>query len=65
LRYTSGLDLKEIDINKPMEEPAVKYNASTLYFNAGLRMNILDHWDKKRGPRVMPKREAKAAKKNK
>ncbi|MFN8267334.1 MAG: hypothetical protein U0T31_04960 [Chitinophagales bacterium] len=64
MRYSSGLSLKEIDMNKPMEEPMVKYNASTLYFNAGVRMNFLDHWDKKRGSKVMPKREAKAAKKH-
>ena len=65
LRYTSGLDLKEIDINKPMEEPAVKYNASTLYFNAGVRVNFTQNWDKRRAAKVVPKREAKAARKNK
>ena len=48
MRYSSGLSLKEIDMNKPMEEPMVKYNASTLYFNAGGN-EFLDHWDKKRG----------------
>ena len=65
MRYSTGLTLKQIDMNKPMEEPKVKYNASTLYFNAGVRMNFTDHWDKKRAAKVMPKREAKAAKKHK
>jgi len=65
LRYTTGLSLKEIDINKPMEEPGIKYNASTLYFNVGVRMNFTQNWDKRRSAKVVPKREAKAAKKNK
>ncbi len=65
LRYTTGLSLKEIDIDKPMEEPGVKFNASTLYFNVGFRMNFTQNWDKKRAAKVVPKREAKAAKKNK
>lgn len=65
LRYTTGLNLKEIDMDKPMEEPAVKYNASTLYFNVGVRMNFNEVWNKRRGAKVMPKREAKAAKKAK
>jgi hypothetical protein len=37
----------EVDINKPMDEPGQKFNASTLYFNAGLRIDF-DLWDKKR-----------------
>lgn len=65
LRYSTGLTLKQVDIDKPMEEPALKFNASTLYFNLGVRMNFTQHWDKKRAAKVMPKREAKAAKKNK
>ncbi|MFN8260443.1 MAG: hypothetical protein U0X41_05820 [Chitinophagales bacterium] len=65
LRYSTGLTLKEIDINKPMEEPAVKYNASTLYFNVGFRVNFTQNWDKRRSEKVLPRREAKAAKKNK
>lgn len=65
MRYSSGLSLKEIDMNKPMEEPAVKYNVSTLYFNAGVRMNFTQNWEKRRAAKVIPKREAKAAKKNK
>ena len=65
LRYTTGVTLKQIDINKPMEEPGLKFNASTLYFNLGLRMNFTQNWDKRRAAKVMPKREAKAAKKNK
>ena len=36
-----------VDINKPMDEPGVKFNASTLYFNAGVRIDF-DLWDKKR-----------------
>lgn len=36
-----------VDINKPMEEPGQKFNASTLYFNAGLRIDF-DMWNKKR-----------------
>ncbi len=64
LRYSTGLTLKEIDINKPMEEPAVKYNASTLYFNVGFRVNFTQNWDKRRSAKVLPKREAKASKKN-
>ncbi len=65
LRYSTGATLKEIDINKPMEETGIKYNASTLYFNLGVRMNFTQNWDKRRAAKVIPKREAKAAKKNK
>lgn len=65
LRYTTGISLKEIDINKPMEEPALKFNASSLYFNAGVRVNFTQNWDKRRAAKVVPKREAKAARKNK
>ncbi len=36
----------QVDINKPMDEPGVKFNASTLYFNAGLRIDF-DLWTKK------------------
>ncbi len=36
-----------IDVNKPMDEPGVKFNASTLYFNLGLRVDF-DFWNKKR-----------------
>ena len=63
LRYSTGLTLKEIDINKPMEEPGIKYNASTLYFNVGVRMNFTQNWDKRRAAKVQPRRDAKAAKK--
>lgn len=65
LRYSTGLSLKEIDINKPMEEPGIKYNASTLYFNVGFRMNFTQNWDKRRAAKVQPKRDAKAAKREK
>jgi hypothetical protein len=63
LRYTTELNLKKIDINKPMEEPGLKFNASTMYFNLGMRVNFTQHWTKKRSAKVMPRREAhKAAK---
>ena len=39
--------LPTIDIDKPMDEPGVKFNASTLYFNAGLRIDF-DMMGKKR-----------------
>jgi hypothetical protein len=65
LRYSTGLSLKEIDINKPMAEPGIKYNASTLYFNVGFRMNFTQNWDKRRAAKVQPKRDAKAAKREK
>lgn len=52
----SGMEM--VDINKPMDEPGQKFNASTLYFNAGLRIDF-DLWDKKRAA----KREAHASKK--
>jgi hypothetical protein len=63
LRYTTGVTLKKIDINAPMEEPGLKFNASTMYFNLGLRINFTQHWDKKRAAKVMPRRDARAAKK--
>lgn len=62
LRYTTT-SLKQIDINKPMEEPGLKFNASTMYFNVGVRVNFTQHWDKKRAAKVMPKREAKRSRK--
>ncbi|MDB5229119.1 MAG: hypothetical protein JWN78_3312 [Bacteroidota bacterium] len=65
LRYSTGTTLKKIDINKPMEEPGLKFNASTMYFNVGVRMNFTEHWNKKRGAKVMPKRDARLARKNK
>ena len=36
-----------VDLDKPMDEPAQRLNASTLYFNLGLRVDF-DLWDKKR-----------------
>lgn len=53
-------NIPEVDINKPMDEPGQKFNASTLYFNAGLRIDF-DLWDKKREA----KRESTAARKAK
>ena len=65
LRYSTGVTLKKIDINKPMEEPGLKFNASTMYFNVGMRMNFTQYWYKKRGAKVMPKRDARDARKSK
>jgi hypothetical protein len=64
MRYT-GADgqIKQIDINKPMDEPGVRFNASTMYFNVGLRMNFAQHWDKKRMRKVTEKQDEKALKK--
>lgn len=44
-RYGKSLD--DIDLNKPMDEPGQRFNASTLYFNAGVRIDF-DLWNKKR-----------------
>lgn len=42
--YKELLDLDpnkpQVDFDKPMDEPGQKFNASTLYFNLGLRMNF-------------------------
>jgi len=54
---TGQTGLPSVDINNPMEEPGQKFNASSLYFNAGLRVNF-DHWNKKRSS----KRVAQASK---
>lgn len=37
---TGQTGLPTVDINKPMDEPGQKFNASTLYFNAGLRIDF-------------------------
>lgn len=37
---TGQAGLPTIDKNKPMDEPGQKFNASTLYFNAGLRIDF-------------------------
>lgn len=44
---TGQTGLPTIDVNKPRDEPGQKFNASTLYFNAGLRIDF-DMWGKKR-----------------
>ncbi len=44
---TGQTGLPTIDVNKPKDEPGQKFNASTLYFNAGLRIDF-DMWGKKR-----------------
>jgi hypothetical protein len=44
-RYGKPLD--EIDLNRPMDEPGQIFNASTLYFNAGIRIDF-NLWDRKR-----------------
>jgi hypothetical protein len=64
MRYT-GADgqIKEIDPNRPMEEPGARFNASTMYFNVGLRMNFAHHWDKKRMRKMTEKQDEKALKK--
>lgn len=33
-------NIPEVDITKPMDEPGQKFNASTMYFNAGLRIDF-------------------------
>jgi hypothetical protein len=60
MRYT-GADgkIKQIDIDLPMDEPGAKFNASSMYFSIGFRMNLTDHWQKKRKDKVMPKRNQK------
>jgi hypothetical protein len=55
-----GKPLEEIDLNSPMEEPGQKFNASTLYINAGIRIDF-DLWNKQREE----KRAEKFAKKYK
>lgn len=37
---TGQTGIPAVDINQPMEEPGQKFNASTLYFNAGLRIDF-------------------------
>jgi len=37
---TGQTGVPTIDKNKPMDEPGQKFNASTLYFNAGLRIDF-------------------------
>ena len=37
---TGQSGLPTIDKNKPRDEPGQKFNASTMYFNAGLRINV-------------------------
>jgi hypothetical protein len=54
-RYGKPLD--EIDMDSPMEEPGQKFNASTLYINAGIRIDF-DLWNKQREQ----KRQEKIAK---
>lgn len=44
---TGQTGVPTIDKDKPMDEPGQKFNASTLYFNAGLRIDF-DLWSKKR-----------------
>lgn len=37
---TGQTGLPTVDINKPMDEPGQKFNASTIYINAGLRLDF-------------------------
>lgn len=53
-------NIPEVDINKPMDEPGQKFNASTMYFNAGLRIDF-DLMAKKREAQ----RDGTSSKKNK
>lgn len=66
MRYT-GPDgqIKQIDPDMPMDEPGYKFNASTMYFNAGIRFNFTEHWKKVREKRVQPRRDEKISKKTK
>ncbi len=57
-------NIPEVDINKPMEEPGQKFNASTLYFNAGLRIDF-DLWDKKREDKRTTQIQKKSSKEKK
>jgi hypothetical protein len=51
----------QVDINQPMDEPAIKFNASTMYFNAGLRIDF-DLWDKKREAKRLEKQSQRKMK---
>ncbi|MBK9329648.1 MAG: hypothetical protein IPM95_10130 [Sphingobacteriales bacterium] len=53
-------NIPEVDINKPRDEPGQKFNASTMYFNAGLRIDF-DLMAKKREAQ----RDGTSSKKNK
>lgn len=53
---------KPFDPNKPMEELTQKLNASSMYFDIGLKVNI-NRWDDIRGPKRTAKENARAAKK--
>ena len=52
-----------VDLNKPMDEPGVKFNASTMYFNAGLRIDF-DLWTKKREAKRVSMSAKKSSKKS-
>ena len=44
-------NIPEVDITKPMDEPGQKFNASTMYFNAGLRIDFDLMAKKREAPR--------------
>jgi outer membrane protein W len=53
---------KRVDLEKPLEIPALITNGSTLYLSAGFRFNM-NRWDKKRKEKVEEKLEKKEEKK--
>lgn len=62
---TGQTGLPTIDKNKPMDEPGQKFNASTLYFNAGLRIDF-DMIKKREAKRVsQSSRKTSGSKKSK
>ena len=58
---TGQTGLPTIDINQPMAEPGQKFNASTLYINAGLRLDF----NSKKGNNNSAKYDAKSTKPSK
>lgn len=54
---------RPFDPNKPMEDLTLKLNASSVYIDLGLKVNI-NRWDDIRGPKKTQKIENKAAKKS-
>ena len=58
---TGQTGLPTIDINQPMAEPGQKFNASTLYINAGLRLDF----NSKKSKNTSTKYDAKSTKPSK
>jgi hypothetical protein len=59
-----GKTLEEVDLNKPMDEPGQIFNASTLYFNAGVRIDF-DLWTRNRFDKRTAQIENQEKRKNK